>query len=127
MRRGLILDKRFLKSGATKLRIRTPKDAFLAGLTTGLNHPTARGPKFVIAHAGGKNEFIKDEKLVFLAKENSADYLDEVDSERFDKWFQDQLLPNIRPGSVIVMDNAAYHSRKSELLPSTAWRKEDIK
>jgi predicted O-methyltransferase YrrM len=50
-----------------------------------------------------------------------------MDSKRFEKWFQDQLLPNIRPGSVIVMDNAAYHSRKSELLPTTAWRKEDIK
>jgi transposase len=25
------------------------------------------------------------------------------------------------------MDNAAYHSRKSELLPTTAWRKDDIK
>jgi hypothetical protein len=24
--------------------ITTPKDAFLAGLTTGLKHPTARGP-----------------------------------------------------------------------------------
>jgi predicted O-methyltransferase YrrM len=50
-----------------------------------------------------------------------------MDSKRFDKWFQDQLLPNIRPGSVIVMDNAAHHSRKSELLPSTARREEDIK
>jgi hypothetical protein len=25
------------------------------------------------------------------------------------------------------MDNAAYHSPKSELLPAAAWRKEDIK
>jgi hypothetical protein len=25
------------------------------------------------------------------------------------------------------MDNAAHHSRKSELLPTTSWRKEDIK
>jgi hypothetical protein len=55
-----------------------------------------------------KNGFIKDAKLVFLAKRNSADYHDEMDSKRFEKWFQDQLLPNSRPGSVIVMDNAAY-------------------
>jgi hypothetical protein len=77
--------------------ITTPKDAFLAGLTTGLKHPTARGPRFVIVHAGGKNGFINDAKLVSLAKKNSADYRDEMDSERFEKWFQDQLLPNIRP------------------------------
>jgi hypothetical protein len=70
---------------------------------------------------------INDAKLVLNAKKNSADYHDEMDKERFVKWFQDQLLPDIRPGSVIIMDNAAYHSRKSELLPTTAWRKEDIK
>jgi predicted O-methyltransferase YrrM len=50
-----------------------------------------------------------------------------MDSKRFGKRFQDQLLPNIRPGSVIVMDNAAYRSRKSELFSTTSWRKEDIK
>jgi hypothetical protein len=81
----------------------------------------------VIVHARGKDGFINYIKLVFLAKENSAAYHDNMDSERFGKWFQDQLLPDIRPGSVIIMDNAAYHSRKSELLPTTAWRKEDIK
>jgi hypothetical protein len=78
----------------------------------------------VIVHAGGKNGFIKNAKSVFLAKRNSADYHDVMDSKRFEKWFQDQLLPNIRPGSVIVMDNAAHHSRKFELLPTTSWRKE---
>jgi hypothetical protein len=36
----------------------TPKDAFLAGLTTGLKHPTSRGPRFVIFHAGGKMDLL---------------------------------------------------------------------
>jgi transposase len=71
--------------------------------------------------------FLNNAKLVFLAKRNSADYHDEMDSKRFEKQFQDQLLPNIRPGSIIVLDNAAYHSHKSELLPTTAWWKEDTK
>jgi transposase len=104
-----------------------PNDAFLGGLTTGLKHPTARSPRFVTVHAGRKNTFINDAKLVSLAKKNSADYHDEMDSERFEKWFHDQLLPNIRPGRVIVMHIAAYHSRECEILPTTAWRKEDIK
>jgi hypothetical protein len=38
----------------------------------GLKHPTACGLRFVIVHAGGKNGFINDAKLVFLAKKNSA-------------------------------------------------------
>jgi hypothetical protein len=64
----------------------------------------------VTVHAGGKNGFINDAELVFLSKRNSADYHDYMGSKRFETWFQNQLLPNIRPGSVIVMDNAAYHS-----------------
>jgi predicted O-methyltransferase YrrM len=50
-----------------------------------------------------------------------------MDSKRSEKWFQDKLLPNIPPGSVIVMDNAAHHSHKSKLLSTTAWRKNNIK
>jgi transposase len=129
----MYLDKTWVNVGQTILKewrdktITTPKDAFLAGFTVGLKHPTAHGPRFVIVHEGGRNGFINNAKLVFLAKKNLADYHDEMDSEIFEKCFQDQLLPNIRPGSVIVMDNAAYHSRKSELLHTIAWRKEDIK
>jgi hypothetical protein len=83
--------------------ITTPKDAFPGRPHDGLKHSTARGPRFVTVHADGKNGFINDAKFVFLAKENSADYHNETDSERFGKWFQDQLLPDIRPASVIVI------------------------
>jgi hypothetical protein len=42
-----------------------------------------------------KNGFFNDAKLVFLAKRNSADYHNEMDSKLFEKWFQNKLLPNI--------------------------------
>jgi hypothetical protein len=38
--------------------ITTPKDAYLAGLTTGLKHSRVRGPRFVIVHAGGKMDLL---------------------------------------------------------------------
>jgi hypothetical protein len=71
----IYLDETWVNAGQTILKelrdktITTPEDAFLVGLTTGLKHLTARGPRFVIVHAGGKNGFINDEKLVSLAKE----------------------------------------------------------
>ncbi len=71
--------------------VKTPKDAFLAGLSTGLKGPTARGPRFVLLHAGGKMGFIEGAKHVFLAKKNSGDYHDEMDSARFERWFKEQL------------------------------------
>jgi predicted O-methyltransferase YrrM len=35
-----------------------------------------------------------------------------MDGEMYEKYFSEQLLPNLPPKSVIVVDNASYHSRK---------------
>jgi hypothetical protein len=44
-----------------------------------------------------------------------------------EKLFQNQLLPNTGPGRVIITDNAAYHRRRSGLLPTIAQRKKDMR
>lgn len=106
--------------------IRTPKEAFLAGLTTGLKDPTHRGPRFVILHAGGKDGFVNNGKLVFLAKKGTADFHDEMNSQTFEQWFENQLLPNLKKDTGIVMDNASYHGRKVEQVPTDKNRKEGI-
>ena len=49
-----------------------------------------------------------------------------MNAEVFERWFQDQLLPNIPPHSVIVMDNASYRSRSAKTTPSSSWRKAAI-
>ena len=35
-----------------------------------------------------------------------------MDSRLFEFWFSSQLLPSLDKGSVIVMDNASFHSKK---------------
>jgi hypothetical protein len=37
----------------------------------------------------------------------------------FYNWFKDTLLSNIEPNSVIVLDNASYHSVMSEKIPNS--------
>ncbi|GJQ74188.1 hypothetical protein Trydic_g19101 [Trypoxylus dichotomus] len=49
-----------------------------------------------------------------------------MDSETYEDWFINKLLPNIPQKSVIVLDNASYHCRKLEKIPTTAWRKNEI-
>ncbi|XP_072392337.1 uncharacterized protein [Diabrotica undecimpunctata] len=44
----------------------------------------------------------------------------------FEKWFKEQLLPNIPPNSVIVIDNAFYHSRLLRKIPNSSTKKDDI-
>ena len=50
-------------------------------------------------------------------------HADEMDAEVFEKWFLETLLPNLDPESVIIMDNASYHSRVIDKAPTTASRK----
>ena len=66
-----------------------------------------------------KDGFIKKAKLVFQAK-NDGDYHNQINSAVFEEWFKYQLLPNIPPNCVIVMDNASYHSRQLEKIPSSS-------
>ena len=46
-----------------------------------------------------------------------------MNHQTFEEWFIDTLLPKIAPNSLIVMDNASYHSRKKELTPTKSWTK----
>ena len=39
-------------------------------------------------------------------------YSGTMDSTLFEFWFSEQLLPSLEKGSVIVMDNASFHSKK---------------
>ena len=41
-----------------------------------------------------------------------------MDGECFTTWFTTQLLPNIPPHSIIVMDNAPYHSMVEDKVPT---------
>ena len=45
-------------------------------------------------------------------------------AQHFEEWFHDALMPNIQPNSLIVMDNAPYHSRRLEPVPTMSSRKQ---
>ena len=74
-------------------------------------------------HAGTVNGWIAGAALVFQSKHNKGDYHHEMNHQTFEEWFAVALLPNIPPNSLIVMDNASYHSRRKEPLPTKSWTK----
>ncbi|XP_077516593.1 uncharacterized protein LOC144127212 [Amblyomma americanum] len=49
-----------------------------------------------------------------------------MDGNYFEKWFTDKLLPNIPANSIVVMDNAPYHSVALEKAPTKTTCKADI-
>jgi hypothetical protein len=52
-----------------------------------------------------------------------------MNAENFEKWMSPQVLPNLPPGFIVVMDNALYHEKqvgkaqsKYDIKPDmTAW------
>nr|XP_022917224.1 uncharacterized protein LOC111426774 [Onthophagus taurus] len=84
------------------------------------------GQRWIIAHCGGSMGFIKNGFLLFKSKTKSGDYHDEMNFENFSKWFKTQVLPNLPDNSIIVMDNAPYHSVQIHRPPTSSSKKNDI-
>lgn len=79
--------------------------------TEGLKIPTGKGGRLIVCHAGcARYGFIQGSKLVFRSNTgNTVDYHSQINAEIFKNWFI-QLLNNLEEPSVLVMDNASYHS-----------------
>lgn len=124
------LDETWLNEGYTVGRIwqdrniTSSRQAFLEGWSTGIKAPSGKGKRLIITHIGSKNGFVKGGLLAFQSKK-TGDYHEDMNADVFEEYF-DQMLDLIPPQSVIVMDNASYHSRKLEKVPNSSWRKSNI-
>lgn len=84
------------------------------------------GKRYIVLHAGNENGFIEGAELIFASKSKCADYHGEMNQENFLRWFEHQLIANLQEPSIIVMDNASYHSTVEHKNPTSAWKKADI-
>ena len=82
----------------------------IGGMKGGIRKPSGKGSRLIILHASSENGWINEADLVFQSKKASGDYRDEMTSGHFEEWFYDSLMPNIPCNSLIVIDNAPYHS-----------------
>ncbi|XP_063232520.1 uncharacterized protein LOC134536645 isoform X2 [Bacillus rossius redtenbacheri] len=57
--------------------------------------------------------------------QKTADYHGEMNGETFLMWFEDMLV-HLEEPSVIIMDNASYHSTQVEKTPTTNWTKDAL-
>ena len=88
---------------------------------------SGRGSRFIIVHAGSDEGFVPGALLMFKSKNGSkGDYHDSMDNERFKMWLEEQLLPNIKKESLIIIDNAPYHSKIINKVPTSSNRKAQI-
>lgn len=84
--------------------------------------PTNKGKRITILHAGTENGWIPN--TLFLSAKNinhcNLDYHEDTTGEVFEEWFKNKLLNNVPERSVIVMDNAKYHSRQLNKVPNNS-------
>lgn len=81
--------------------------------------PEGKGERLIICHAGTCNGFVQNSLLAFKSKKTGK-YHEDMNAEVFTEWFQN-MLNNLEEPSIIIMDNASYHSvsisnNKSELI-----------
>ena len=50
------------------------------------------------------------------------DYHDTINAQSYEKYFEN-ICKLLKPNSVIIIDNASYHSRNAEDFPVSKWRK----
>ncbi|XP_074652754.1 uncharacterized protein LOC141907083 [Tubulanus polymorphus] len=126
------LDETWVTAGHTTLSawadttITDHRQAFLSGLSCVLKEKICGTGRFIFLHIGNETGFIDGAQLVYRTEGALADYHGEMDGVKFEKWFEEILVPKLPPNSVIVMDNASYHSVRSEKIPTSNSLKEDM-
>ena len=92
-----------------------------------VNKPSGKGPRWIIVHAITQAGWVDGAQLVFQAKKRTGDYHGQMNWENFSKWFTEQLMPNIPPNSLIIMDNATYHTVLVNSTPTSNSSKEELR
>ncbi|XP_076545701.1 uncharacterized protein LOC143305550 [Osmia lignaria lignaria] len=92
----------------------------------GITRSTSSSHRLIIVHAGGKDGFIKGTELIFKPRTTTGDYHGEMNASNFEKWINEKLIPNLPTKSVVVMDNAPYHSVQINKPPSTYSKKQEM-
>ncbi len=62
-----------------------------------------------------------------MAKKRTGDYHGQMNWDNFSNWFIRQLLNNIPPKSVVILDNAKYHNMPDDKSPNMNSSKEQLR
>ncbi|XP_050501612.1 uncharacterized protein LOC126881397 isoform X3 [Diabrotica virgifera virgifera] len=90
--------------------------------------PANKGLRLIIVHCGGSEGWVPNAlKLCGKKMEDcNVDYHKNMEADIFEDWFENSLIPNLEKNSVIVLDNASYHSRQLTKIPNTSSKKADL-
>jgi hypothetical protein len=92
-------------------------------------YSTVQGSAYYHFAYGGSSDDFVNSALHLTArniKHTKVDSHQEMNAKVFQGWFEQTLLPELPPRSVIVIDNAPYHSEQWEKMPNKGSTKSTI-
>lgn len=114
------LDESYVHSGHTKAH--SWSDSSTSGLFTNIS----KGPRLIMIHAGGEMGFLPNCLTIFKSGTTSGDYHHEMNATNYEKWLVERLIPNLPNASVVVIDNAPYHSVQEDKAPNSNSKKQEM-
>lgn len=118
----VFLDETWLNSHAAPEKLWVDCDG-----SGGWRRPSGKGQRLIILHAGSREGWVPESELVFRSKTRSEDYHDEMNTQHFMEWFEQSLIPQLPPQSLIILDNAKYHNAVVEKVPTKSSTKAVMK
>jgi hypothetical protein len=74
--------------------------------------------RLIILHIGSINGFLQNVELIYKAGNSTGDYHGQMNHVNVEKWVRDKLISSLPTNSVVVMDNAPYHSKQVDKVSS---------
>ena len=87
---------------------------------------TGKGRRWCFIHAVMESGLLENTFLIFEGKKSRGDYHQQFDHQIFQKWFQEQLLPNLPPKCLIVMDRCPFHRVGKDSITPKQMRKAEL-
>lgn len=113
----IYIDETYLHGGHTQSK------SWSDNSSEGLFSNISKGQRLIMLHAGGEMGFLPNTLVIFKSGTKSGDYHDEMNSQNYETWLKDKLMPNLPQNSVIVIDNAPYHNVQENRAPTSNSKK----
>lgn len=91
-----------------------------------LQRPTGKGRRWCFIHALREQGLVSGAFRIFEARKSRGDYHGMFNAECFLDWWRHQLLTNLPPRCVIVVDQASYHLVPEEQVMPSTMRKAEL-
>ena len=88
---------------------------------------SGKGRRWCFIHAMQQAGLLAGTLLAFEAKHGTGDYHAQFNWDRFQQWFTEQLLRNVPPRSLIILDRCPFHTVGRDAVVPSQMKKGDLR